>query len=311
MAHLEVISAAASAGVAEGQIIGLDGRRALTIGRFSGVDLRLPSGLLSRQHCRMSLRDGQWRIEDLDSTNGVFVQGRAVVLPQPVPSGALIDVGGAVIFRFVDGLMPPGVPLTTSEPRVAEAPDDDGRWLVWADELSEQGHPWGEWVLGGVRTHEQQARMMGVLGRRFTLRRLQFEWNRHGFLSSLRLPFSTLEEAASALWLLEHLDLVPVARFLERLEVELLPAIFVPRLSVHTLPPAEATLEAVARARLPRTLTQLRLEGRIPSPDLPPSLRKLLAPPRPQLLRAAIDHVRGQCPRWQPPEGDWVHWVEG
>lgn len=47
----------------------------LTIGRFPGCDLALPSPLVSREHARLYCEPGSVSIEDLASTNGTFVNG--------------------------------------------------------------------------------------------------------------------------------------------------------------------------------------------------------------------------------------------
>ena len=50
----------------------------VVIGRAEGVDLRIPSSSVSRQHARI-VRDGPaLRITDLDSQNGVLVNGTRV-----------------------------------------------------------------------------------------------------------------------------------------------------------------------------------------------------------------------------------------
>lgn len=43
------------------------------VGRHSDVNLRLPLPDVSRQHCRLMFVDNAWRVRDLKSLNGVFV----------------------------------------------------------------------------------------------------------------------------------------------------------------------------------------------------------------------------------------------
>jgi pSer/pThr/pTyr-binding forkhead associated (FHA) protein len=45
------------------------------IGRHSDVELRLAYPDVSRRHCRLVFGDGVWHIHDLDSLNGLFVNG--------------------------------------------------------------------------------------------------------------------------------------------------------------------------------------------------------------------------------------------
>jgi pSer/pThr/pTyr-binding forkhead associated (FHA) protein len=47
------------------------------VGRHSRADIRLALPEISRRHCRFSF-DGQWRVTDLHSLNGVWVNGERV-----------------------------------------------------------------------------------------------------------------------------------------------------------------------------------------------------------------------------------------
>jgi pSer/pThr/pTyr-binding forkhead associated (FHA) protein len=50
----------------------------MLIGRHSEADLRLPLPDVSRHHCRFMFADGAWQVVDLDSLNGVIVNGQRV-----------------------------------------------------------------------------------------------------------------------------------------------------------------------------------------------------------------------------------------
>jgi len=50
-------------------------RTSAILGRHSRADIRLPYPEVSRRHCRVSFADGLWRITDLDSLNGVWING--------------------------------------------------------------------------------------------------------------------------------------------------------------------------------------------------------------------------------------------
>ncbi|HYV37887.1 MAG TPA: FHA domain-containing protein, partial [Gemmataceae bacterium] len=43
--------------------------------RHSAADVRLALPDVSRRHCRFVFSDGSWRVFDLNSLNGVFVNG--------------------------------------------------------------------------------------------------------------------------------------------------------------------------------------------------------------------------------------------
>ena len=67
-------------------------------GVFPDVDLDTydPEAKVSRRHARISLRDGQYRIEDLGSTNGTFINRGHRLAPgdrQPLKDGDEIIVG--------------------------------------------------------------------------------------------------------------------------------------------------------------------------------------------------------------------------
>ncbi len=50
-------------------------RTSAILGRHSRADIRLAFPEVSRRHCRVTFENGQWHIADLDSLNGVFVNG--------------------------------------------------------------------------------------------------------------------------------------------------------------------------------------------------------------------------------------------
>jgi pSer/pThr/pTyr-binding forkhead associated (FHA) protein len=68
-------------------------RPEVVIGRHSDVDVRLPLPDVSRRHCRVAWADGSWRIFDLNSLNGVFVNSERVS-DCPLRQGDLVRIGG-------------------------------------------------------------------------------------------------------------------------------------------------------------------------------------------------------------------------
>ena len=50
-------------------------RPEVIIGRHSQAEVRLALPDISRRHCRVYLENQQWRVADLNSMNGVFVNG--------------------------------------------------------------------------------------------------------------------------------------------------------------------------------------------------------------------------------------------
>lgn len=58
----------------EGRPVEVAGPIAL-VGRHSEVEVRLAYPDVSRRHCRLVFEDGVWHVHDLDSLNGLFVNG--------------------------------------------------------------------------------------------------------------------------------------------------------------------------------------------------------------------------------------------
>ena len=66
---------------------------ATRIGRARGSGVRIPSAEVSRQHCVLRVEDGLVTVEDLDSVNGTFLNGEAVVGCRVVRPGDRLHVG--------------------------------------------------------------------------------------------------------------------------------------------------------------------------------------------------------------------------
>lgn len=69
------------------------GRDEITIGRSSDSAIIIRDDYTSTHHARLMLWNGRWMIQDLDSTNGTFLNGSRVTVPQPIPLGATVKVG--------------------------------------------------------------------------------------------------------------------------------------------------------------------------------------------------------------------------
>jgi len=65
--------------VLQGSEFGIDLTRPdVVIGRHTDADVRLPLPDVSRRHCRFVFADRHWLVYDLNSLNGVHVNGRRV-----------------------------------------------------------------------------------------------------------------------------------------------------------------------------------------------------------------------------------------
>jgi len=65
----------------------------VVVGRHSEAGLRLPLADVSRRHCRLTFKDGSWHVADLNSLNGVQVNGEAV-LEATLEHGDTLRIGG-------------------------------------------------------------------------------------------------------------------------------------------------------------------------------------------------------------------------
>ena len=70
------------------------------IGRDPDVGLALPDDRLSRRHACITRAAGSFFIEDLESTNGTFVDGKRVRRMQALEDGCRIFLGSATVVHF-------------------------------------------------------------------------------------------------------------------------------------------------------------------------------------------------------------------
>lgn len=92
MAQFEIV---VTRGPAEGQILLLDGRSAVTIGRAGTNSLVLKDEKVSSHHARIDVTPGGLVLADLGSKNGTFLQGEAVQGARVLPLHQEVTVGGS------------------------------------------------------------------------------------------------------------------------------------------------------------------------------------------------------------------------
>lgn len=68
-----------------------------TIGRDIGNSIVINDGLISKYHAAVRSVGEEFWIEDLESTNGVFVNGKKISQPQRLQDGNLIKLGGTIL----------------------------------------------------------------------------------------------------------------------------------------------------------------------------------------------------------------------
>jgi hypothetical protein len=79
------------------------GAMQVTLGRGHACDVELDDGTLSQLHCVFLKSADGWRVEDIGSTNGTWVDGTRLAKSQPVPlaDGARIQAA-QVLLTFHD-----------------------------------------------------------------------------------------------------------------------------------------------------------------------------------------------------------------
>ncbi len=69
------------------------GRDEITIGRSSDSAIVIRDDYTSTHHARLMLWNDQWMLQDLDSTNGTFLDGSRVAVPTPIPLNTPVKIG--------------------------------------------------------------------------------------------------------------------------------------------------------------------------------------------------------------------------
>lgn len=87
------------------------------IGRHSSCEFVLRKDDVSRRHAEVFFQDGGFRLRDLGSTNGSFLNGEKVEDSAPLAAGDKIEIGSSIIvFCQVDG----DVGIIDDEPNAAK-----------------------------------------------------------------------------------------------------------------------------------------------------------------------------------------------
>jgi pSer/pThr/pTyr-binding forkhead associated (FHA) protein len=81
-----------TAGDKAGMEIALSGRQ-LTIGRAGDSDLIVDDEYASTHHAKLVFINGEWLVQDLDSTNGTYLDGQRVATPMVVAANTQVRVG--------------------------------------------------------------------------------------------------------------------------------------------------------------------------------------------------------------------------
>lgn len=69
----------------------------VTFGRAPASTVTLDDPYISDHHARIFLRDGQWCVADLGSTNGTFLNQAKVTTPTPIAAGDQLGIGKTTV----------------------------------------------------------------------------------------------------------------------------------------------------------------------------------------------------------------------
>lgn len=69
----------------------------LTFGRAEHASVQLDDTYVSTIHTRLFIKDGQWFVEDVGSTNGTYLNRVKVTSPTPIAIGDEVRVGKTIV----------------------------------------------------------------------------------------------------------------------------------------------------------------------------------------------------------------------
>lgn len=76
-----------------GTNVDIAGKKEILIGRASSCDLVISDEFASNMHAKLVLVGEDWVLQDLNSTNGTFVDGKKVLTPNTIRQGTTIRIG--------------------------------------------------------------------------------------------------------------------------------------------------------------------------------------------------------------------------
>jgi hypothetical protein len=76
-----------------GSSLPIDGKKEILIGRAASSDLIIGDEFASSMHAKLVLVGEDWVLQDLNSTNGTFLDGKKVTTPATIRAGMNIRIG--------------------------------------------------------------------------------------------------------------------------------------------------------------------------------------------------------------------------
>ncbi len=183
--------------------------KTMVVGRRD-ADIVIDSVRVAQKHCAFVSDGGRWRIEDLSSSGGTFMNGRRVQRKTLVHGDTLWLDGTLLVFLEK--------PIATSadfEAHIDANPDDVTPVRVWADWLLEHGDPFGEHLLSPA----PNAWVLEGLHPLLSDGRLELEW-RNGLIHTARIRCIN-DATYSDVELLARFLSLRVARWTRELTVDL------------------------------------------------------------------------------------------
>jgi hypothetical protein len=94
----------------------------VVIGREPINDIMFQELEISRRHASISFVEGRYMVEDLNSTNGTFVNGRRISTPVVLNTGDVLDLGDTVSLAYQGPSQAATATQSVSEPAVVDQP---------------------------------------------------------------------------------------------------------------------------------------------------------------------------------------------
>jgi uncharacterized protein (TIGR02996 family) len=194
----------------------------VVLGSAPGSFLRLEADSVEARHSLIQFRHGRWWARNLSEESGTLVNGVAVHDAE-LRHRDVITLPGDIILRFVER-EPASQSDEVMEAAIASAPDDSGRWAIFADWLQERGDSLGERVLTPrtARRMPDDARWVGPWAHTYLRGDLDVQWS-NGLARALTFRRLQLEDPLPPLVsMLEATLEAEEFRFVQRVELDVL-----------------------------------------------------------------------------------------
>src|SRR5262245_8280469 len=119
----------------EGSTLELN-RPEMLLGRLSEADVRVRSPEVSRRHCRFVFAEGQWEVFDLNSLNGVWVNGLRVQ-HAVLKNKDVVHIGS---YDFEVEIGPATLPMPSAAGSTAKTTSDSVTDVLPPEQLSSDQH---------------------------------------------------------------------------------------------------------------------------------------------------------------------------